>query len=277
MAGTRAAVAAVALFLVLVCLCGLLAACFSGAPPLFLVFGGGSSCRRASPRSFRRNCGALRSRSPSPGRAGPPTAACLRARKSKNLVIDTLNLTHHYIRTHPREGRAPDARLRQDDVFEAIASMSTSLRPTFPGRLIFVVKGPETARSPAAAEDERAAYQAAACKLGVEIALVDPLPRSASPTRRRAGAAPVPHVARARDDFYVILLAWQLDCGVLSADKFRDLKDMKSGQLPPFTVLRFGPRGSSSRDIINPSSVDRKRAAPPCRFEPAELLPLWWA
>ncbi len=70
------------------------------------------------------------------------------------------------------------------------------------------------------------------------------------------------------------MTAWKLGCGVLSRDRFRDLEEMKGGDLPPFHVFRYTPWGvAPGRDFVKPSAAEFRRMRRPRLYSPEELLP----
>lgn len=186
---------------------------------------------------------------------------------SKSLVVDTLNLAHWARRRGPRPARV--------GICEALNTIDESaplLRKRFPDRLVYVVKERESARTKEQCERERALYQAAARRANVRIDVVEQLPDESPGTPRAKNREP--HAARGRDDFYALMVAWRLNCGVLSKDRFRDLEDMKGGDLPSFHVYRYSPFSSSpGRDFVKPSAAEFRRLRRPRLYSPEELLP----
>ena len=185
---------------------------------------------------------------------------------AKSLVVDTLNIAHWARRRGP-----PHAKVGICEALDVIGVTAPLLRERFPDRLIYVVKERESARPKEQCERERALYQAAARREHVRIDVVERLP---DPPPRGRPEARDPHAARGRDDFYTLMTAWKLGCGVLSRDRFRDLEEMKAGDLPPFHVFRYTPWGvAPGRDFVKPSADEFRRMRRPRLYSPEELLP----
>lgn len=186
------------------------------------------------------------------------------AAHSENLVVDTLNLMHWLRR------RTPLKKVGVCDIVSTIDRVAPALRARFPGRVIFVTKDRESVGGSARV---RALYQAAARRNRVYVDVVEKLPtdRSKAPASKHAAGK---HAALGRDDFYIIMTAWKLRCGVLSCDRYRDLSSMKGGDLPPFHVYRYSPyKHCPDRDFVNPAAAEFQRMCRPLTFTPGELLP----
>lgn len=192
---------------------------------------------------------------------GPPRPAARRPAAPQNIVVDTLNLTHWLGRGAAR------GRVEQADIIAAIDTTAPALHRRYPGRVIYVTKDRETRGDAETAEKTRAAYHEAARRNSVYIHVVERLPDDA-PRGRSA-----PHAALGRDDFYITLLAWKLRAPVLSRDRFRDLADMKRGQLDKFHVYSFSPfRVAPARDYVNPAAAEFARMRPPTTVDYSEVL-----
>jgi hypothetical protein len=177
-------------------------------------------------------------------------------RESQNLVVDALNLTHWWQKKKVTS---------VCDVTQTIADVAPVLRQRFPGRLVFVTKNRETAIDGHEAARVRAVYQEVANTSNVEIAVVERLPSDDTPR--------LSHASLGRDDFYLVMLAQRYRCGVLSGDRFRDLAEMKSGDLPPFHVYMYLPGAlAPQRDFVNPHAPELAHLRVPPRFAYADLL-----
>ena len=197
------------------------------------------------------------------GRRPPRKGSRLdQASRSKNLVVDTLNLVHWVRRDRPGP-------IVICDILATIDMVAPALRARFPGKIIFVTKERERTVDRREKSQIRGLYKAAAQRNGVNIDVVERLPKDdgrPSP----AGA----HAALGRDDFYLMMTAWKLKCGVLSRDRYRDLTDMQRGGLDPFHVYIYSPhRAAPSRDFVNPAAAELKRMRRPYVFDPEEVLP----
>ena len=189
-----------------------------------------------------------------------------KALESENIVVDTLNLAHWLRR------RAPLKTVELCDIISAIDETAPTLRQKYSGRIIYVTKDRETYVEKEKAERVRALYQAASRRNGVYINVVEKLQTpEVLPTD---SPATKPHAALGRDDFYLIMLAWKLNCSVLSRDRFRDLKDMKSGHLDKFHVYSYSPvKDLPDRDYVNPVAAEFARMRRPTTVDYADVFP----
>ena len=179
---------------------------------------------------------------------------------SGNVVVDTLNLVHWLKR------RTPLKAMGLCDIIAAIELTAPLLRKRFSGRIIFVTKDRESRMEKEMAARARALYQITACQNGVFINVVERLPGPAS------GVAS--HAALGRDDFYLIMLAWRLNCPVLSRDRFRDLVEMKTGHLDKFQVYAFSPfKNFPERDFVNPAAAEFARMRRPTTVDFTDVFP----
>jgi len=186
-----------------------------------------------------------------------------RALRSKNLVVDTLNLAHWLRR------RSPLKTVDLCDIVATIDETALVLRQRYPGRVIFVTKDRETRVDQGALARARAVYQAAAKRNRVYINVVERLPGDAKASSKS-------HAALGRDDFYLIMLAWKLGCSVLSRDRFRDLPDMKAGHLDKFHVYAYSPvKDLPERDYVNPAAAEFARMQRPALVDYSDVLPRW--
>ena len=140
---------------------------------------------------------------------------------------------------------------------------------------MYVTKDRETAQPKAQMARTRALYQAAARRNCVYVHVVerggaDEAGRGHGPRARRRR----PHSALGRDDFYLIMLAQRYRCAVLSRDRFRDLPEMKAGNLAPFQVWSFSPaRPAPERDFVNPAAPEFRRLRRPATLDFPAVLP----
>lgn len=197
-----------------------------------------------------------------------------RVLESKNIVVDTLNLTHWLQR------RAPLKMVETCTILAAIERTAPIIRRSYPGRIIYVTKDRETPATKERAERLRALYQATARRCGVYVNVVERLPNEkdddahdgahdGAPRRRRGKS----HAALGRDDFYLIMLAWKYNSPVLSRDRFRDLADMKAG-LDPFHVYIYSPvKTLPERDFVNPAAAEFQKMRRPAAVDYPSVLP----
>ena len=192
-------------------------------------------------------------------RKGRPPTRKERALQSKNLVVDTLNLTHWLKR------RTSLKTVDLCDIIAAIDETAPVLRKRYTGRVIFVTKDRETRVEKEALVRARKLYQATARRNGVYINIVERLPGDAKSSKS--------HAAFGRDDFYLIMLAWKLNCPVLSRDRFRDLCDMKTGHLDKFHVYAYSPvKDLPDRDYVNPAAAEFSLMRRPALIDYSDIL-----
>jgi hypothetical protein len=197
--------------------------------------------------------------------------------KPSHLVVDTLNLAH-WLRGRPRAPGAgptdpapadsapadPGRPLEPADIVAAIDATAATLKKTYPGQLVYVLKDRESRFNE---PEQRQAFQAAAQRNQVTVALVE---RYQDPPA--GGPTAASHSARGRDDFYMSILAHRLRCPVLTADRLRDFADFRAA-VPPFHVLEFTHwRAHPARDFVRPASPAYARLRRPATVHPSALL-----
>ena len=182
---------------------------------------------------------------------------------SQNVVIDTLNLTH-WLKTD-------GGPITAATVVAAIEASAPVLRRRYSGRIVYVTKNRESLASKESAERLRELFLETAQRCNVFIHMVERLPDPYPTTVSRPHQL---HAALGRDDFYLIMLAAKYRCAVLSHDRFRDLVDMKIGNLDRFHVYSFIPgKPYPERDFVNPSAAEFARLRRPTTLGFAEALP----
>lgn len=190
-----------------------------------------------------------------------------KALESEDIVVDTLNLTHWLRR------RTPLKKVDICDIISAIDETAPILRSRYPGRVIYVTKDRETATDESTARF-RALYQAAAKRNKVYVNVVERIPDASSTRASTRASTRTHHAALGRDDFYIIMLSWKLNCAVLSRDRFHDLADMKAGHLDSFQVYSYAPfRSAAERDFVNPSAPEFRRMWRPTIVDYTKVLP----
>ena len=181
---------------------------------------------------------------------------------SKNIVVDTLNLTHWLKRK-----QVPSKTLELCDIISAIDQTAPLLRQRYTDRIIYVTKDRETRDG--GAELARTLYKLAAHRNRVYIHLVERYEHLAKPQKTEK------HATLGRDDFYLMMVASRLNCPVLSRDRFRDLADMKGGHLDKFHVYSYTPFTPwPERNYVNPAAADFARLRRPVTVDYSEALPL---
>lgn len=173
--------------------------------------------------------------------------------QSSNIIVDTLNLTHWLNRRDPKK------KINICDIISAINITAPLLKNEYTGRIIYVTKDRETQVEKDESVSLRKIYQTAAHTNNVYINVVERLPEEVREVKMNKS-----HASLGRDDFYLIMLAWNLHCPVLSRDRFHDLSDMKTGHLDKFHVYIYSPvKYLPERDYVNPAAAEFSRMQRP--------------
>lgn len=181
---------------------------------------------------------------------------------SENVIIDTLNLVHWL-----RRGARETPRITICDIVSAIEETAPTLKERYPGRVVYVTKDREADVGADVRAWLRGIYQGVSKRCGVYIHDVEKLPDDVS-------SSTSPHSSLGRDDFYIAMMAKQYRCSVLSRDKYRDLDDMKRGELGRFHVYTYSPfKDTPERDFVNPSAPEFARMRRPRTIDYADVLP----
>lgn len=205
--------------------------------------------------------------------AASATPAASAASAASDLVIDTLNLTHHLLaagRLRPAAGSASKNQVTWELIAQAIAAAAPVLHPQYSGRLYFVLKDPDGGRpgGRAAPKDKSpacehgAAFARLAAELGVHIHVAE---RARDPAAewQRLGTSEPTHQKVGRDDFYMGYLAWKRGAPVLSEDRMRDFQLLKT-EVRPFRVRAFDRDASGGNvDHIFPGAPEYRRIRKP--------------
>lgn len=187
---------------------------------------------------------------------------------STTAVVDTLNLAY----TRVAKGGVA-TRMTTGLVRDTIAATAAALREKFPGRVYYVLKSPDS--RPHSPEELALLWETAKeHKVSIHIAEVEPAAKGS----RSLGSKGPRHEKKGRDDFYVGYLAWKLRAAVVTDDRMRDYRALKS-EVPPFRVRRFdwwepaaGPFPAAT-DVVNPGAAEYAKITPARRVPPAEVLP----
>jgi hypothetical protein len=192
-----------------------------------------------------------------------------RARAARSdVVVDTLNLTHHLM-CDGALGEDGEGSISQCAITAAIRHSAPLLKEYFPGRVLFVIKDrdslPNTPRT-------RALYAALARDAKVHIHIVERPDPSMYGTANRAswhatGHTDPSHQQKGRDDFYVGLMAWKMNCGALTEDRMRDFNELKL-EVAPFVVHEISPWSVQPpvRNHVNPGAREYARIRAPTRL-----------
>lgn len=210
-----------------------------------------------------------------------------RARAEKgDVIVDTLNLTHHLIesgalkddeavarvlkKAKSKNGdAAPSHLISRCTITAAIRHSAPLLKEYFPGMIIYVIKDreslPNTPRT-------RAFYATLAREQKVHIHVVErPDPDMYGASKRASwhvsGNTDPSHQQKGRDDFYIGLMAWKMQCGALTEDRMHDFDALKT-EVAPFVVYEIKPWSDNPpvRNHVNPSAAEYKRVRAPTRL-----------
>ncbi len=177
---------------------------------------------------------------------GAPRRRTADPAKSPHLVVDTLNLAHWLL--------SPEV-MSPAVIVDTIDRTAPALKARHPGRLMYVLKDRESQFN---TEEARETYRQAAARNGVYVYVAE---KYADPP---AGAKyTAEHSSRARDDFFMALLAHQWHCALLTEDRLRDFDEFRA-KVPPFRVYEFAFwRELPSLDFVRPASVAYARLRRP--------------
>ena len=167
--------------------------------------------------------------------------------KLDTIVVDTLNMTHEIC-----SDKTDKYKISHGDVIKTIKIITNKLRPQIK-KIMFVTKTRDyNDKSP---EYIRNSFKKLSKELQVDIYLTEKLKKSKKITS---------HASIGRDDFYVILMAWKHRCPVLGQDYYKDLRDMKFGEMDSFYVRKYLPfKKFEEKDYINPTAQEYKRIRRP--------------
>jgi hypothetical protein len=185
----------------------------------------------------------------------PPSRGVLAKRRSAHLVVDALNLIHHF-----------DLRPSLESLAKMVEMTAPVLRKAHGGRVMYVVKDRDSRLNDEAARAELARI---AREASVYVYAVERYEPGREPSHRTR-ARPT-HAAAGRDDFYMGVLAERWQCAVLTNDHFRDFDAVKA-EAAPFHVHEFAFwRELPARDYVRPSAHARLRRPVTIRLD--ELWP----
>lgn len=198
------------------------------------------------------------------------------ARDSAHIVVDTLNL-HHALTQ--RGQHAPTERgqhaltqrgrhaptLTHEAIAATIDAAAPVLTQQYAGRVMFVVKDADRITTAAARE----VYAAAARRNRVYVSLVEHYEKPPD-TEIRTSAKE--HASKARDDFYMAVLAARWRCPVLTEDRFRDFASWRR-HVTPFHVHTYSWfTDAPETDYMKPESDAYQRLRKPRTIRSAELV-----
>lgn len=169
--------------------------------------------------------------------------------KLDTIVVDTLNMTHEICSTKSTSTKSDKKyKISHADILKTIKTVTNKLRPQIK-KIMFVTKVKEYADS--SSEGVRESFEKLSKELNVDIYLTEKLDNPKKSTS---------HASIGRDDFYTILMAWKYRCPVLGQDYYKDLRDMKFGEMDSFFVRKYLPfKKFEEKDYINPTAQEYKR------------------
>jgi hypothetical protein len=173
--------------------------------------------------------------------------------KHKNIVVDTLNMTHEIF------GKSVDKyHISNPDILNTIRIVTDKMKTNVSDKLIFITK---TNKKDNEYYNEMELFNKLSKELGVYIFVVNELKKPSANSFVKIHKS---HSTLGRDDFYIMITAWKLRCPVLGQDYYRDLKNMKFGELDSFYVEKYSPyKTFPDRDYINPTGQEYKRMRAP--------------
>jgi ABC-type antimicrobial peptide transport system permease subunit len=164
----------------------------------------------------------------------------------KTIVVDTLNMVHELFGSE-------NYKINQKDIYSTIKKISKKLKSRY-SKIIFVIKSKNSEDCTPGQIREK--YEKISKQLQVSIYLTEKLKNSKDNIKT--------HSSLGRDDFYIILTAWKYRCSVLGQDYYKDLKDMKFGELDSFYVIKYEPfKKFEEKDYINPTAHEYKKIRRP--------------
>jgi len=165
----------------------------------------------------------------------------------KVIVVDTLNMVHELF-------GSDGYKINQKDIESTIKKVTKKLKSKF-SKIIFVTKSKNSENS--TSEEIREKYRDLSKKLNISIYLTEKLK---NPKQNNHNS----HASLGRDDFYIILMAWKYRCSVLGQDYYKDIKEMKFGELDSFYVIKYEPfKKFEEKDYINPTAQEYKKVRRP--------------
>ena len=148
--------------------------------------------------------------------------------------------------------------LKHEDILKTIRIVTNKLKPIVSDKIIFITKTNEKLEQN---NDDLDSYDKISKELGIYIYIVNKLKE---PNKNTFVSIKKSHSTLGRDDFYIMINAWKLRCPVLGQDYYRDLKNMKFGELDSFYVTKYSPYIKfPERDYVNPTGQEYKRMKPP--------------
>lgn len=180
---------------------------------------------------------------------------------SAHVVVDTLNIAHWI---------TGDKILTTDSIIETIDVVAPILRKSFSDRVMFVVKDREKTLN---SSKERVIYSDCAKRNKIYIYCTEKYEnQNEKQTEVLYGLDESSHSTKARDDFYMALLARKYKCAVITADRFDDFKLFRD-KVEPFHVFEFAYwRSLPEREYVRPSSSAYARVKKPHTVKPSKFL-----
>lgn len=209
------------------------------------------------------------------GISPPKSGLVAKKAASRNLVVDTLNLTHRLLKAGQivRCKECPPEGLSACLIAQAIEYSAKKLKGRFDGKIAFVLKDRDGVSKNALSEKAindpcDRDYAEVAKTAGAEIhrALKSTGP---VPDWQSKGSAAPNHQKLGRDDFYLGFLAWRLQCPALTGDHMRDFQQLKS-EVAPFRVQVINQWGETATDYVNPGAAEYAKMKAPLRISFAD-------
>jgi hypothetical protein len=197
-----------------------------------------------------------------------PSPRVAKARKAGDLVIDTLNLTHHLAKS----GAIADSGGLGSQILKAIDHATPLLRKHHAGRLYFILKDPDGRED----NHTKGSFGELANRLDIYIHIAEVDRGAGDPNEsenwQKLGEKNHTHQKMGRDDFYMGYMAWKRGCAVLTEDRMRDFEKLKT-EVRPFRVRAFDAWRAPQVERLFPGAQEYKqiRTPPAIRFAEYDL------
>ena len=163
-----------------------------------------------------------------------------------DIAIDTLNIIS-FINNKPVHN--------QNEIITGIKYITPIIKKKYSGRIMFILKDKNTKLN---TPEIRENYKKLAHELKIFIYITENYKGPTWKLEKRFD--PSIHSQNARDDLYLLILANQFKCPVITSDNFRDILEFK-GTIAPFKILIYDcfTIKQPIEDFIMPSNIESKK------------------
>ena len=164
-----------------------------------------------------------------------------------DIAIDTLNVIS-FINNKPIHN--------QNEIIIGIHHITPILKKQYSGRIMFILKDKNTNFN---TSEIREKYKKLAHELKIFIYITENYEKGPTWKLEKRFDSSI-HSQHARDDLYLLILANQYKCPVITGDNFRDILEFK-GTIAPFKILSYDwfTIKQPIQDFIMPSNIDSKK------------------